>query len=217
MGLGNHFLPFASRRRSLRRQIEARDSPFQIYTVHLCKVERAVPGPTTKDVPPSVARATAPQRLDRPDLEHMAAASLVAAALVAVLRGTQPFEHGIWLVAYLFLVGFLAQLLLGRGQATLLSGASFPGPSPVRRRAECVLWNVGVVIVPVGVVAETRLAVLIGTMALLGALVSFFGDVRPVLSDNRNAAVGRFHLALLVFMAASAITGLALAWDTPWS
>ena len=147
----------------------------------------------------------------------MAAASLVAAASVAVLRATQPFEHGIWLVAYLFLVGFLAQLLLGRGQAALLSGASLPGPSPVRRRAECVLWNFGVVIVPVGVLAETRLAVLIGTMALLGALVSFFGDVRPLLSDNRNAAVGRSYLALLVFMAASAITGLALAWDTPWS
>ena len=147
----------------------------------------------------------------------MAAASLVAAASVAVLRATQPFEHGIWLVAYLFLVGFLAQLLLGRGQAALLSGASLPGPSPVRRWAECLLWNLGVVIVPVGVLADTRLTVLIGTMALLGALVSFFGDVRRLLSDDRNAAVGRSYLALLVFMAASAITGLALAWDTPWS
>ena len=73
------------------------------------------------------------------------------------------------------------------------------------------------VIVPVGVLADTRLTVLIGTMALLGALVSFFGDVRRLLSDDRNAAVGRSYLALLVFMAASAITGLALAWDTPWS
>ena len=56
----------------------------------------------------------------------MAAASLVAAASVAVLRATQPFEHGIWLVAYLFLVGFLAQLLLGRGQAALLSVPACP-------------------------------------------------------------------------------------------
>lgn len=157
------------------------------------------------------------QRLARPDLDHLAAVSLVAAASVAVLRAAEPVEHGIWLVAYLFLVGFLAQLLLGRGQAALLSNAGLPGPSPVVRRTECVLWNIGVVIVPVGVLAETRLAVLLGTMALLGALVSFFGDVRPALSDDRNAVVGRFYLALLVFMAASAITGLALAWDIPWS
>ena len=38
----------------------------------------------------------------------------------AVARAIEPFDHGIWLVAYLFLVGFLAQLLLGRGQATVL-------------------------------------------------------------------------------------------------
>jgi hypothetical protein len=171
--------------------------------------------PTINDVPSALPLASDRRRSGRPDLEHLALASLVAAATVAILRATEPFEHGIWLVAYLFLVGFLAQLLLGRGQAALFASAKLSGPPPVIRRAECVLWNFGVAIVPVGVLAETRLAVLLGTMALVGALASFFGDVRPGLRGN--APVGGSYLALLVLMAASAITGLALAWDIPWS
>src|SRR5215204_5579131 len=40
--------------------------------------------------------------------------SLGTAVLAAAARAIEPFDHGIWLVAYLFLVGFVAQYLLAR-------------------------------------------------------------------------------------------------------
>jgi hypothetical protein len=154
----------------------------------------------------------------RTDLTAAAVASLGAAAVAAVVRAIEPFEHGIWLVAYLFLVGFLAQLLLGRGQAALLSTSrrSFPGRRS--RRAQLVLWNAGVVSVPVGVLADARLAVVLGGVALLLALASFAGSVRGALSPDPSTPpwLIRGYVALLVFMAGSVFVGTALAWDRPW-
>lgn len=144
-------------------------------------------------------------------------ANLAAAASVTVLRITEPFEHGIWLVAFLLLVGCLAQLLLARGQAALLARSGQPGPSVSTRRAQLALWNLGVLIVPFGVLAGSRLAVLLGSLALLLALHSFWDTVRDVLVDaSAKTRLGRAYLTLLSFMVASAVVGLALAWDIPW-
>jgi hypothetical protein len=156
-------------------------------------------------------------RRTRPDLSAFAAASLAAAAVVAVIRATEPFEHGIWLVAYLFLVGFLAQLLLGRGQAALLSASNQPSPNPRRRLAQLVLWNAGVISVPFGVLADARLAVAFGSVVLLAALASFSTSVRTALADpSIPSLLRRGYVALLVFMAGSVFVGTALAWDIPW-
>ena len=138
----------------------------RIYTVYLCKVEVVCHRPTFNDVPSSVARAPSPRRPGRPDLEHMARRPGCRGGGGAVLRATQPFEHGIWLVAYLFLSASWPSCCSGAVRRRCFRLPGLPGPWPVRRRAEFVLWNFGVVIVPVGVLAETRLAVLIGTMAL---------------------------------------------------
>jgi hypothetical protein len=156
-------------------------------------------------------------RTRRPDLERLAATSLVAALSVAIVRAAEPFDHGIWLVAYLFLVGFLAQLLLARGQAALLARSRQPRPPASMRRVQLVLWNLGVLIVPFGVLGGSRLAVLFGSVALLWALHSFWDTVREVLADaSTEARLRGAYLALLGFMAASAVVGLALAWDIPW-
>jgi hypothetical protein len=156
-------------------------------------------------------------RTRRPDLERLAATSLAAALLVAIVRAAEPFDHGIWLVAYLFLVGFLAQLLLARGQAALLARSGQPGPPASIRRAQLVLWNIGVLIVPFGVLAGSRLAVLSGSAALLVALHSFWATVREALGDaSTETRLRRAYLTLMGFMAASAVIGLALAWDITW-
>jgi hypothetical protein len=156
-------------------------------------------------------------RTQRPDLEWTAATSLVAALSVAIVWAADPFDHGVWLVAYLSLVGFLAQLLLARGQAALLARNRQPGPPASMRRAQFVLWNFGVLIVPFGVLAGSRLAVLFGSVALLLALHSFWGTVRRVLGDaSAEIRLRRAYLTLLGFMAASAVVGLALAWDIRW-
>jgi len=153
----------------------------------------------------------------RVDLEWLVVANLVAAASVTALRIAEAFDHGIWLVAYLFLVGFVAQLLLGRGQAALLARSRQPGPPVSMRRVQLALWNLGVLIVPFGVLAGSRLAVLLGSVGLLLALHSFWDTVHEVLADaSAGTRLGRAYLTLVSFMGASAVVGLALAWDIPW-
>jgi hypothetical protein len=143
--------------------------------------------------------------------------SLAAALVAAAARAIEPFEHGIWLVAYLFLIGFLAQALLGRGQADSLvaspSGASTP---PIR--AQVAFWNAGVVAVPLGVLVGVRLFVVLGSVALLTALNGFWQASRLCRSDSSTASgsQGIAYKALIITMAASVVVGTVLAWDIPW-
>ena len=155
----------------------------------------------------------------RPDLQAAALASLAAALVALVVRIAEPFEHGAWLVAYLVLVGFLAQLLLGRGQAALLSSGDLPVPSRSKRLAQVALWNLGVLAVPLGVLVETRLAVVVGSVSLLAALASFWMTVRPVIVSEtaHRSRLASAYGALLLSMTASVFVGSALAWDIPWT
>jgi hypothetical protein len=143
--------------------------------------------------------------------------SLAAALVAAAARAIEPFEHGIWLVAYLFLVGFLAQALLGRGQAT----APLASPSGARTppiRAQVVFWNAGVVAVPLGVIVGTRALVALGSIAVLIALRAFWRASGPRHSDSRTASGSRgiAYAGLILAMAASVLVGTVLAWDIPW-
>jgi hypothetical protein len=152
----------------------------------------------------------------RSDLLLLSAVWLLGAVVVSVCRVAEPFERGIWLVAYLVLVGCAAQLLIARGQAELRWLAGLSSVGQATRRVELALWNLGVVFVPLGVLLEARLAVLLGALTLLAAVISFVRSVRAALDKSQVGSLGRSYLALLAFMAASAVTGLALAWDTPW-
>jgi hypothetical protein len=129
----------------------------------------------------------------------------------------KPFDHGIWLVAYLFLVGFLAQLLLGRGQTTApVASPSGASTSPIR--AQVAFWNAGVVAVPLGVLVGTRALVVLGSIALLTALNGFWQASRLCRSDSSTASgsQGIVYKALIITMAASVVVGTVLAWDIPW-
>jgi uncharacterized membrane protein len=143
-----------------------------------------------------------------------AAVSLIAALVAAALRIGAPYEHGVWLVAYLVLVGFAAQLLLSRGQ----SAVSAEPESGTASATRAVLWNLGVVAVPFGVLADSRLAVVCGGAALLAALVTYWRALYPgegrVRRGSRTARSA--YLALLLVMTASVFAGVALGWDRPW-
>jgi hypothetical protein len=143
----------------------------------------------------------------------LAAVSLSAAVVAAAVEAIGQFDHGVWLVAYLFLVGFLAQLLLGHGRLVLGAEPSLPARIP----APLVLWNIGVFAVPAGVLADSRLLVVLGSAALLGALAQFRRSVRPACGDPVHPTWLRpGYTALIAFMGASVVAGIALAWDTPW-
>ncbi len=133
---------------------------------------------------------------------------LAAALAAAILRAAHAYDHGIWLVAYLLLVGAVAQALLGRGQAALLSD-----PPPGRLAAQAALWNAGVVLVPLGVLADVRLSVAAGSVLLLLALGSL---ARAARARGRRPRTAALHSALVVFMLLSVCVGYLLSGDIPW-
>lgn len=142
--------------------------------------------------------------------------SLLASALAAAAYAFDPFQHGLWLVAYLFLVGFAAQALLRRGQRELGEKAS--DDAEARICSQSMLWNLGVVLVPAGVMLDARLPVVVGGVALLVSLASF---ARSAAASRRGTGdfpiwLLRTQLALIAFMAISVLVGTSLAWDEPW-
>ena len=152
----------------------------------------------------------------RPDLAVAAFGSLVAAVVAAAIHGSSPFAHGAWLVAYLALVGFLAQALLGAGQSALLTRNTLSRLSREVRVAQTALWSLGVVTVPLGVLSETRLLVVIGSVSLIAALISFWISIRRTLAPTKAGWLPRAYAALLAGLMASVFVGTALAWDLPW-
>ncbi len=154
--------------------------------------------------------------LDPPQPLALVAAAGGAAGLGAVVaRLAADFEHGVWLIAYLLLVGALAPALLAAGERRLL--AAPPADRGARRLAG--LWLAGVVAVPAGVLGDARLLVCAGAACLIAALALLaaraFAGRAPAAAGRRRLELGA-HAALLVAIALSTGIGVALAWGQPW-
>jgi hypothetical protein len=149
--------------------------------------------------------------VSRTAFDVFAAASLLAAVLTAGAGLIAPFDHAAWLVAYLLLVGFAAQALLGRGQAALAADR------PAASETQLTLWNAGVIAVPAGVFMNARSLVVLGALALLAGVVSFWLRTTPVRRARFGPPVLPIAYVLLSgLMAISAFIGVALAWHRPW-
>ena len=141
-----------------------------------------------------------------------------ASAGIAVWHATERFAHGWWLVSFLALVGGLSQLLLGVGHRAV--AARTPGMatrwSPERQAA---LWNAGALFVPLGVLAQTRLAVVVGSVLLLAALGGSAVDLHraPTMQGRRARGWRGAYVMLLWSLVASVLVGTGLAWDLPWT
>jgi hypothetical protein len=130
-------------------------------------------------MPPTSARRRPEQRHSRAAFRSRfagrAAAFTLAAVAVALARSRQPFDHGWWLVAYFALVGGLSRLILGAGQFAL-------GVGSAGRRVlagQLALWNLGAVLVPIGVLAGAPGVVAVGSIVLLAALALFAAATTP--------------------------------------
>ena len=138
------------------------------------------------------------------------------ATVVAVLtRLTHSYEHGIWLIAYLVLVGTAAQYLLVRGQSVLA-----PDTRPRTLGEEAALWVIGVVTVPLGVFLDSRILIAIGSITLLYALFLFWRATRPEIMARLRGTGARgayAYIGLLIFMTVSVFVGMGLASDVPWT
>lgn len=140
----------------------------------------------------------------------------VATVVATALRLIESYDHGIWLVAYLLLVGTVAQYLLARGQAELA-----PEAPHELTLFEALLWSIGVITVPLGVFVDVRILVAVGSAALLAALFLFWRTTRPAgtyarRGSDRSGFINAGYTTLLVFMVISVFVGLGLASDVPW-
>jgi hypothetical protein len=164
-----------------------------------------------------VTAAPAPTRLPGPAFALLGAGFLAAAVVAAVVRVAAPFDKGWWLVAYLALVGGVAQPLLGSGLAALAERAEAGGPGRRETLAQLVLWNAGTVVVAVADLAESGPGVLAGSALLLVALGLFTVALRRV-SATARSALGRWpvlYVLLVVFLAGSTAVGAVLAEALP--
>jgi hypothetical protein len=147
-----------------------------------------------------------------------AAIFLIVAAVIAVANVSTPIgvpvAHGWWLVAYLALVGGVAQLLLGPGLIALARHTDAAMPSLRHGVAELVLWNVGTAAVALADLAAAPGAVLGGSVLLVATLVLFTVELRGVSAFARRPAPAwrRMYALLLVFLAASVVVGTVLAY-----
>lgn len=144
---------------------------------------------------------------------------LLAGADVAAWNLTAPFAHGWWLVAYLGLVGGIAQLMLGPGQFVVADRLQTTGVPARVVAAELALWNVGTVLVPVGVLANASEALVAGRALLAAALVLFAVGLRRMTprAQRRAPWTCRCYAATVAFLAVSVLVGLHLGEAMPWS
>jgi hypothetical protein len=113
----------------------------------------------------------------------------------------------------------VAQLLLGAGRVAL---AATRASAHRRRRtpwAELVLWNVGTLLVPVGVLTDTAEVVAAGSVVLLVALALFAAASRTPAAagpaGDRRSYLWAYR-GLVAFLAGSVVVGAGLAEALPW-
>jgi hypothetical protein len=134
---------------------------------------------------------------------------IVAGGGVAAVNSAAPFGHGSWLAAYLVLVGGVSQGVLGAGRLALHVPPLTRALSP----AQFVLWNVGSLAVPAGVLSDAPTLVTAGSLALLCALALFAAEARGLRREVRGRAV--VYLAIATGLAVSVVIGSALANAAP--
>jgi hypothetical protein len=126
--------------------------------------------------------------------------------LVAAVTSPLGFEQGSWTAAFLVLVGGVAQIGLGAGQAWL----SALRPRPRSQAIEAVTWNCGVMLTVAGTLAAAPLLTSAGGAAIAVALGAFLDATRA--SHVRRGWLRVAYRALVAVVLISIPVGLVLAW-----
>lgn len=170
--------------------------------------------PLTGALEPSSRPPSPAGQAGRRAFTNCATTFLAAAAVVAVIRATTQIDRGWWLVAYLSLVGGVAQLMLGPGLLALARLRGAPAPGPRATGTRLVLWNGGTLLVAAANLAGAMPGVVAGSVLLLAALALFTGDLRDLGPATGGAAPWwvRGYALLLVFLAVSVAVGTVLAY-----
>jgi hypothetical protein len=132
--------------------------------------------------------------------------NVMVGGLVAAVTRPLDLELGPWLAAFLVLVGGVAQIALGAGQAWLA------GDLPPRRylAGEVVTWNAGLAATITGSLLAVPVVTSAGGIATAAALVLFLRGTTVASSGPRWVALG--YRTVLVIVLVSTPVGLVLAW-----
>lgn len=134
------------------------------------------------------------------------AVCVVAGGITAAVTRPTGFEVGSWLAAFLVLVGGVAQIALGVGQAWV----AVEPPEPRTVTVELTAWNLGVAGTIVGTLTATPVVTTLGGIATVVALGAF---VRAARDANAGFAVLRaVYRWTAAIVLVSIPVGLALAW-----
>ncbi len=131
----------------------------------------------------------------------------IAGGLASAAIAPQPTPHGAWAVAYLVLVGGIAQLGLGIGQALLAPAL----PSRRLVAAQVAAWNLGNAAVLGGTLFEMTPVVDAGGAVLVVGLALLVLGVRGSSPDGRARWIRHGFRALVVLLLVSIPVGLVLA------
>lgn len=134
------------------------------------------------------------------------ALSIVAGGLVAATTRPTGFDDGPWVAAYLVLVGGVAQLVLGVGQAYL---APDP-PSRSTTNLEAASWNIGLVATIGGTLLNAPWLTTLGGLSTAAALILLLASVRRTVVTVRLLTYS--YRAIAVFVLISVPVGVALGW-----
>ena len=139
------------------------------------------------------------------------AVAVVAGGAVAAVTRPTGFELGPWLAAFLVLVGGVAQIALGAGQAWVADRV----PASATVRSELAVWNVGLAATMAGSLLPDPLLTALGGVAVLIALALFLSATRPH-HDAAEPVAPRwarilYPLGIVVVLISTPI-GLVLSW-----
>lgn len=132
--------------------------------------------------------------------------AIIAGGVVAAVTRPLGFEEGSWLAAYLVLVGGVALIGLGTGQALF----SPEPPTSTSTSGQLIAWVASSTAVVVGTLTSTPAVTAIGGAVLLVVLVTFVVSVRG--STSTGVAIWLYRAILLVLVVSIPI-GLVLAWQ----
>lgn len=144
---------------------------------------------------------------------------MIAGAAVAVANAIDSWTWGRWLALHLVFVGGISQLVLGASQ--FFAGA-FLATDPPRQgliRAELGGWNVGALLVALGVPFESDAMVYAGA----GLLLATLGLYVTGLAEMRRRSLGsapwatRWYLAATACLVIGVVAGAMLADAVAWS
>jgi hypothetical protein len=131
---------------------------------------------------------------------------IVAGGIVAAVTRPAGFDLGSWLAAYLVLVGGVAQIALGVGQALLAD--EMPGAHETRN--ELVSWNVALVLTILGSLLAVPVLTTLGAIALVVSLALFYVGVRG--GDGGSDAMRTIYRCVVAVVLISTPVGVALSW-----